>query len=115
MPIPIVKRNGTWFFDTKAGREEILYRRIGSNELDAIQICRNYVEAQLEYAQTKHDGSERISTHSESSALLESKTVWCGGMQMGVWGDPSPRASPMLWRRDTRIRRSHITDISSRS
>jgi hypothetical protein len=58
MPIPIVKRNGTWFFDTKAGREEILLRRIGSNELDAIQICRNYVEDQLEYAQTKHDGSE---------------------------------------------------------
>jgi hypothetical protein len=58
MPIPIVKRNGTWLFDTKAGREEILYRRIGTNELDAIQICRNYVEAQLEYAQTKHDGSE---------------------------------------------------------
>ena len=58
MPIPIVKRNGTWFFDTKAGREEILYRRIGANELDAIQICRNYVAAQLEYAQTKHDGSQ---------------------------------------------------------
>ena len=57
MPIPIVKRNGTWFFDTKAGREEILYRRIGANELDAIQISRNYVEAQLEYAQTRHDGS----------------------------------------------------------
>jgi hypothetical protein len=58
MPIPIVKRNGTWFFDTKAGREEILYRRIGTNELDAIQVCQNYVDAQLEYAQTKHDGSE---------------------------------------------------------
>jgi len=58
MPIPIVKRNGTWYFDTKAGRQEILYRRIGANELDAIQVCRNYVEAQLEYAQTKHDGSE---------------------------------------------------------
>jgi hypothetical protein len=58
MPIPLVKRNGAWYFDTKAGRKEILYRRIGTNELDAIQICRNYVEAQLEYAQTKHDGSE---------------------------------------------------------
>ena len=58
MPIPIVKRNGTWFFDTKGGRKELLLRRIGANELDAIQICRNYVEDQLEYAQTKHDGSE---------------------------------------------------------
>ena len=58
MPIPIVKRNGVWVFDTKAGRQEMLYRRIGANELDALQICRNYVEAQQEYALTKHDGSE---------------------------------------------------------
>jgi hypothetical protein len=58
MPIPILKRNGVWFFDTKAGRQELLYRRIGANELDAIQICRGYVEAQQEYALEKHDGSE---------------------------------------------------------
>jgi hypothetical protein len=57
-PIPIVKRSGKWLFDTKAGRQEILYRRIGSNELDAIEICRGYVDAQQEYALTKHDGSE---------------------------------------------------------
>jgi hypothetical protein len=57
MPIPIVKKNGKWLFDTKAGRQEMLYRRIGSNELDAIQICRGYVDAQEEYALTKHDGS----------------------------------------------------------
>ena len=58
MPIPIVKSNGAWLFDTKAGRQEMLYRRIGSNELDAIQICRGYVEAQHEYALEKHDNSE---------------------------------------------------------
>jgi hypothetical protein len=58
LTIPIVHKNGTWFFDTKAGRQEILYRRIGANELDAIQICRGYVEAQQEYAMTKHDGAE---------------------------------------------------------
>ena len=58
LPIPIVKRNGAWLFDTTAGRQEILYRRIGSNELDAIEICRNYVEAQHEYAMEKHDGSK---------------------------------------------------------
>lgn len=58
LPIPIVKRNGKWFFDTKEGRDEILLRRIGSNELDAIQICRGYVEAQHEYALEKHDGAE---------------------------------------------------------
>jgi hypothetical protein len=58
LPIPIVKRNGAWLFDTTAGRQEILYRRIGSNELDAIEICRNYVEAQHQYAMEKHDGSK---------------------------------------------------------
>jgi hypothetical protein len=58
MPIPIVKRNGSWVFDTKDGHQEMLYRRIGANELDVLQICRNYVEAQQEYALTKHEGSD---------------------------------------------------------
>jgi hypothetical protein len=49
-PIPIVKRGVKWYFDGKAGREELLYRRIGANELDAIEICRGFVEAQYEYA-----------------------------------------------------------------
>ena len=58
LPIPIVKRNGRWLFDTTAGRHEILYRRIGSNELDAIEICRGYVDAQNEYALERHDNSQ---------------------------------------------------------
>jgi Protein of unknown function (DUF2950) len=49
-PVPIVKRGDKWFFDAKAGRQELLYRRIGANELDAIQICHGYVEAQYDYA-----------------------------------------------------------------
>jgi hypothetical protein len=57
MPIPIVGKRGAWRFDTKAGRQEILQRRIGGNEIDAIEICRGYVEAQHEYALVKHDGS----------------------------------------------------------
>ncbi len=57
MPIPLVEEGGKWRFDTKAGRQEILYRRIGRNELDAIEVCHGYVEAQLEYASEKHDGS----------------------------------------------------------
>src|SRR6201988_2567978 len=52
-PVPIVKGPSGWSFDTKAGRLEILYRRIGNNELNAIQICRGYVEAQHEYALIK--------------------------------------------------------------
>jgi hypothetical protein len=48
--VPIIKVNGKWSFDAKAGEKELLYRRIGANELDAIDICRGYVEAQDEYA-----------------------------------------------------------------
>jgi hypothetical protein len=54
-PIPLAKAGGKWFFDTDAGRQEILYRRVGRNELTAIQICRGFVEAQHEYALSKHD------------------------------------------------------------
>src|SRR5208337_811489 len=49
-PIPIVKRDSRWFFDTEAGKEEILNRRIGEDELTAILVCRTYVKAQREYA-----------------------------------------------------------------
>jgi hypothetical protein len=55
--VPIVKVGSTWTFDTKAGRQELFYRRVGSNELDAIAICRNYVEAQHEFALTKRGTS----------------------------------------------------------
>jgi Protein of unknown function (DUF2950) len=51
LPIPIVERNGKWYFDMARGRQEILSRRIGSNELDAIEVSRGYVEAQNEYAE----------------------------------------------------------------
>src|SRR5215510_15763488 len=54
--VPLVKVGSTWSFDAKAGRQELLYRRIGSNEIDAIAICRGYVEAQHEYALHKHEG-----------------------------------------------------------
>jgi len=57
-PVPIVKAGNSWFFDTNAGRREILLRRIGQNELDAIEICRGYVEAQHDYALRKRVGYE---------------------------------------------------------
>ena len=50
-PIPLVRKDGTWRFDTAAGREEILHRRIGRNELNAIETCLAYVDAQQEYAE----------------------------------------------------------------
>jgi hypothetical protein len=57
MPIPIVRKGGKWLFDVKAGRREVLYRRIGLNELDAIDVCHDFVDAQHEYALEKHDDS----------------------------------------------------------
>ena len=56
-PIPLVRKNGAWLFDTAAGANEILNRRIGRNELNAIQVCLAVVDAQREYASTDHDGS----------------------------------------------------------
>jgi hypothetical protein len=58
-PIPIAKTaDGKWFFDTEAGKTEILARRIGANELNTISVCRTYVEAQREYASKERDGSD---------------------------------------------------------
>jgi hypothetical protein len=55
-PIPLTRNDGTWRFDTAAGRLEILYRRIGRNELAAMQTCLAYVDAQLEYAEKDRTG-----------------------------------------------------------
>jgi hypothetical protein len=55
LPIPIVKKGDGWVFDTKAGREEMVNRRVGRNELTAIQVCLAYVEAQREYASTDRE------------------------------------------------------------
>ena len=54
-PIPLVKSDGGWRFDTAAGKDEILDRRIGANELSAIQACLAYVDAQREYYQRNPD------------------------------------------------------------
>jgi len=87
-PVPIVKSGSKWFFDGKAGRQELLYRRIGANELDAIQICRGYVEAQHEYALQPLEGynvnqyAQRIvSTPSKQDGL-----AWQN--PDGTWGGP---------------------------
>jgi Protein of unknown function (DUF2950) len=55
-PVPIVKSANSWKFDTAAGKEEVLARRIGRNELAGIGTCHTYVEAQRDYAKQGHDG-----------------------------------------------------------
>jgi Protein of unknown function (DUF2950) len=57
LPFPIEKDGDKWRFDAEAGAREVLARRIGRNELDAIEVCRGYVEAQREYARMRHDGA----------------------------------------------------------
>ncbi len=57
-PIPIVKKDGQWFFDGEAGKDELLSRRIGDNELSTLEAVRAYVEAQREYAAKDRDGDE---------------------------------------------------------
>lgn len=55
-PIPIVQANGKWQWDTKSGLDQLLTRRIGENELSAIEVLRTYVAAQFEYAERPRDG-----------------------------------------------------------
>src|SRR4030095_8351488 len=57
LPIPILRKDGMWRFDTAAGRDEILFRRIGKNELDAVQASLAYVDAQNEYAEKDRTGA----------------------------------------------------------
>jgi hypothetical protein len=61
MPIPLLERQGKWYFDTAYGKQEILARRIGRNELEAIKVCEAIVQAQQDYAnqaQTGEDGKQ---------------------------------------------------------
>lgn len=88
LPIPIVKRKDKWYFDTKAGREEILLRRIGANELDVIEICLGYVDAQKEYADQKHDGStvNQFAQRIISTPGKQDGLAWKN--PDGTWGGP---------------------------
>jgi Protein of unknown function (DUF2950) len=87
-PVPIVKSANKWFFDGKAGLQELLYRRIGANELDAIQICHGYVEAQYEYAMQPRDGYD-VNQYAQSIISTPGKQdglAWQN--DDGTWGGP---------------------------
>ena len=88
LPIPIVKHQGKWFFDTKIGREEILNRRVGANELNTIQICRGFVEAQDEYSLEKHDDSKvnQFAQRVLSTPGKQDGLAWQNAD--GTWGGP---------------------------
>ena len=87
-PIPLVSVGGKWHFDTAAGSKEVLYRRIGANELDAIQICEGFVDAQYDYAFKKREGyqvnqyaQQIVSTPGKQDGL-----AWRNAD--GSWGGP---------------------------
>jgi hypothetical protein len=87
-PVPLVKAANKWHFDAQAGLQELLYRRIGSNELDAIDVCHGYVEAQYDYAYEKRDeydvnqyAQRIISTPGKQDGL-----AWQN--PDGTWGGP---------------------------
>ena len=88
-PIPLIRKHDAWRFDTAAGRLEILYRRIGRNELDAIQACLAYVDAQNEYAEKDRTGAG-VSTYAQ-------RIVSHPGKKDGLYWPSSPGedASPL--------------------
>lgn len=86
--VPIVKVGSTWSFDSQAGRQELLYRLVGANELNAIEICRGYVEAQHEYALIKH-GSSGVNQYAKriiSTPGTQDGLAWQN--EDGTWGGP---------------------------
>ena len=88
LPIPLLKQNGKWVFDTELGRQEILRRRIGANELNAIAICRGYVEAQGEYAAERHDDS-KVNQYAQNIISTPGKHDGLAWQNAGgTWGGP---------------------------
>jgi hypothetical protein len=87
-PVPIVKRGEKWSFDAAAGRQELLYRRIGANELDAISICHGYVEAQHDYALQTREGYN-VNQYAQriiSTPGTQDGLAWQNAD--GTWGGP---------------------------
>src|SRR5260370_39047468 len=94
MPIPLVKNSsGAWYFDTEAGKKEILYRRVGRNENDAIEVLYSLVAAQKDYFSATHDG--------DKTKHYAAKFISDEGKQNGLYwktgdnDDPSP-IGPLL-------------------
>jgi hypothetical protein len=96
-PTPMVQTpSGQWRFDPKAGRVEVLRRRIGRNELDAIELCRGFVEAQQEYALSKH-GDSKVNQYAQrviSTPGNQDGLVWktADGTWEGPISEPIARA-----------------------
>jgi hypothetical protein len=106
-PIPLVKQDGQWCFDVEAGKEEVLNRRIGVNELGAIQVCRAYVQAQREYASVDRNGDEVLeyAQHLRSSPGTHDGLYWSTrtGDELSPLGPLVAQARGEGYRRQTKI------------
>jgi hypothetical protein len=92
LPIPLVQRDGKWAFDGEAGIDEMIYRRVGANELGAIDVCRGIVDAQLEYASEGRDG--------DPAGIYALKLVSDEGLHNGLYwpvGDDEPPSPAGPW------------------
>lgn len=89
-PIPLVRNKaGKWYFDADSGKTEVLARRVGRNELNAIEVCRGYVEAQMQYANVDHDGDGNLEY---AQKLISSAGKQDGLYWEGASGSLVPRA-----------------------
>jgi len=88
-PVPLVKTGNEWQFDSEAGKDEVLARRIGRNELGIIDLCRAYVDMQREYASQPHDG--------KPAGLFAQHLRSTPGRQDGLYWQrkPKERGSPL--------------------
>ena len=77
LPVPVVKRDGRWYLDGADGADEIIYRRVGANELGAIATMRGVVDAQQDYAAVAHDGNP--------AGVYAQKLLSDPGMQNGLY------------------------------
>ena len=78
-PVPLKKNAaGQWYFDSKAGVEEVLYRRIGNNELATIRVCKALADAQDQYSAKRMTATQSINTRRSSSATRASRTDCTG-------------------------------------
>ena len=92
-PIPLLKKGNAWYFDTPVGKQEVLYRRIGKNELATIDVCHAIVDAQKQYQSETHDG--------ESVKQYALKLVSDPGKHNGLYwkaaaGEPQSLIGPLI-------------------
>jgi hypothetical protein len=83
-PVPVIRSNGKWQLDSSTGRMEILARRIGANELNAMEVCRGYAEAQLDYASDARDG-DRVLKYAQTITSAP-------GKQDGLYSEGVPES-----------------------